>query len=145
MNNKITINGEEITIDKIPLGRYADLLDAIKTLPGDIVGDVMGFDKMKEAEVLGQLPRIFSVALPQFIKILSIATALDEEYIREKVGLTEAAKMVIMIFQVNDYITLKNVIGSAFESFRMNRAGSDKKEATAGTTPTAPAEDGSTK
>lgn len=140
LNNTIIINGEEIKIEKIPLGRYAELLEALKTLPKEIVGDVMGMDKLTEAQVVGKLPDILLVAFPEFLKILAIATNLELDYIKKRVGLMEAVKMITIVFKVNDYLTLKNVVGSVFKNYKSARA-----EATPGTTPTPPAENGSTK
>lgn len=94
----IKLDDKTVTISKLPLGKYADLLKALKELPKK----VEGLDKMTPDEVMKNAPRLIGEALPEFIEILSIATPLTKEEL-EQIGLDEAVRLVIAVFEVNNY------------------------------------------
>jgi len=98
--NTITVQTDagEIQIAKLPIGRYAELLKAIKELPKH----VKGMDKMTNDEILAMLPTLIGEALPDFIGILTIATPLKAEQI-EAMGLDEVTRVVLAVVEVNNY------------------------------------------
>lgn len=113
--NTITIEnlGKEVTIKKLPLGKYAELIKSIdKELP-DLFKKFEGLDMDDNEGMLQQLPEIITSALPQFAKILSIATyhrdddrklvmQLTAEDIEESVGLDEAMDILMAAWEVNN-------------------------------------------
>lgn len=100
MNKSITLNldGKTLVVKQLPLRRYAELLEAVQNLPKSIGG----IDKLNNDEIFNQLPLLVSKALPDVLKMLTIATDLKQEEIDE-LGLADAIKIVVAIVEVNDY------------------------------------------
>lgn len=88
----------EIQIEKLPLGKYAELLKAIKELPKH----VKGLENKPNDEILAMLPTLIGEALPDFIGILTIATPLKAEQI-ENMGLDEVTRVLLAVIEVNNY------------------------------------------
>lgn len=97
---KVEINTLHKTIDikKLPLGKYAELLGAIKELPKHL----NSFEKLDNAKIIDALPQLISSAMPDFIHIMTIATELDKKEI-ESIGLDEAVDIVLAVIEVNNY------------------------------------------
>ena len=110
MANTITLHldGGEVIIAKLPLGKYAELFKAIKELPKKIKGLVLT-DKTKMIEII---PQLMGEAMPDVINILEIATPLKREEI-EALGLDEATQIMIAILQVNNYSAVYEMIKKA--------------------------------
>lgn len=94
----VKIDTGEIEVAKLPIGKYAELLKAVKELPKH----VKGLDKKTNDEVFAQLPTLIGEALPDFIDILTIATPLKKEQI-EAMGLDEVTRVVVAIVEVNNF------------------------------------------
>jgi hypothetical protein len=94
----VDIDGQKITVEKLPLGKYAELLKAIKELPKH----VDKLKKMDSQEGLEMLPALIGDSLPDFINILAIATPLSTEEI-DLLGLDDAVKLVLAVVEVNNY------------------------------------------
>lgn len=95
---KIKLDTKEVEIAKLPIGKYAELLRAIKELPKHISG-LQGKDNQA---IFDMLPAIIADALPDVIGILTIATPLKAEEI-EAMGLDEVTKVVLAVIEVNNY------------------------------------------
>lgn len=95
---KIQTDSGVVEVSKLPLGRYAELLKAIKELPKHIAG----FQGKTNDQIFDNLPLIIADALPDVIGILEIATPLKKEEI-EKMGLDEVTRVVVGIIEVNNY------------------------------------------
>lgn len=98
--NEITVklDNRELIVKKLPLGKYAELLGAIKQLPKHIQ-NLGAFDN---PTIIAQLPQLIAGATPDFMAIISIATDLKKEEV-EALGLNEAVKILIAIIEVNKY------------------------------------------
>jgi hypothetical protein len=98
MSKSITVELETgaIEIKRLPLGKYADLLKALETLPGQLAG----FTDLKNDELLSKLPAIIGNSLPEVMKIISIAANLPEKDVAE-LGLDETIEILMAIFEVN--------------------------------------------
>lgn len=94
----VKLDDKEIEVAKLPIGKYAELLKAIKELPKH-VGGLQG---KTNDEILATLPMIISEALPDFIGILMIATPLKRQEI-EAMGLDEVTRVVLAVIEVNNY------------------------------------------
>lgn len=97
---KITVKLDKQTIEvsKLPLGKYAELLKAIKEIPKHVAG----MEKRTADEFLEQLPTLVGSSLPDFVNIFTIATPLTAEEVNE-LGLDEAVKLAVAIWEVNNY------------------------------------------
>lgn len=110
---KIENLGKEVTIKKLPLGKYAELIKSIdKDLP-DLFKQFDGMDLDDNEGMLKQLPTIITNALSQFAKILSIATyhrtderklvvQLTPEDFEDSVALDEAVDIMMAAWEVNN-------------------------------------------
>lgn len=111
----------DIQIKKLPLGKYSELIQSIdKELP-ELWKKFDGMDTDDEGAMFEALPEIISGALPQFSKILSIATyirtddrklvkQLDEEDFQDAVGLDEAVDIAFAAWESNN---LKKLVDKA--------------------------------
>jgi hypothetical protein len=91
-------SGKEVAVKKLPLGKYAELLGALDELPKHL----NGFDTKSTDDLVAQLPKLIAVALPDVIKVVSIATDLTAEQVAE-LGLDEVVKIIVALIEVNNY------------------------------------------
>ena len=99
MKKQITLDdGQIVIIDKLPIGKYAELLSSMQELPKkfDLFIDV---EKSKMIEIL---PKIIGESLPEVLKIIDIATPLEPDEI-DKLGLSEVVDILIGIALANNY------------------------------------------
>lgn len=95
---KVKLDEREIEVSKLPLGKYAELLKAIQSLPKHI----KGLQGKTNDEVIEQLPYLIGESLPDAIALLTIATDLKSEEI-EVLGLDEVVRIVVAVIEVNNY------------------------------------------
>lgn len=95
---KLKLDNGEIEIAKLPIGKYAELLKAIKELPKHI----KGLENQSTDSIIEMLPTLIGESLPDFIEILTIATPLKKEDI-EAMGLDEVTRVVVAVIDVNNY------------------------------------------
>ena len=110
----VTVDEKLYTIKKMPLGRYAELFEALNDLPPEITSKIVDIDKLDINSFVGILPLLLSKSFPNIIKVLSIATGIEVEILKEKCDLEEAIKLVEGIFKVNNYLSVKNALVAAF-------------------------------
>lgn len=94
----VTLDIGTVEVAKLPIGKYAELLKAIK----ELTKHIKGLENKTNDEIFAQLPALISEALPDFIAILTIATPLKAEQI-EAMGLDEVTRVVLAIVEVNNY------------------------------------------
>lgn len=102
MKNRITItiDGQSVEIKKLPLGKYAELLRAVKELP-KIIGLI---DGNSTEEIVRKIPEIVATSLPDVINILTIATPLKREFMEsDDFGLYDAVAAISAVIEVNNY------------------------------------------
>lgn len=104
----IHLDDRDVEISKLPLGRFAELLRAIKELPKHI----SGLDNQSAEGIIQQLPFIVSESLPDVIAILAIATPLKENEI-EELGLNEVVNLVAGVLEVNKFVEAYETIKKA--------------------------------
>ena len=110
----VQLDGKTITIKKLPLGKYAELLDAIETLPKS----VGGLEGLSNDDVFSRLPKIIAKSLPEFIKIISIASDLPEEEVAA-LGLDEVIRMLKAIAEVNNFGEVLDTIKKALANQKL--------------------------
>lgn len=94
----VRLDGREIEVAKLPIGKFAELLKAIKELPKHI----KGLENKTNEDIFAQLPTLIAEALPDFIEILTVATPLKKEEI-EELGIYEVTKLVVAVVEVNNF------------------------------------------
>lgn len=97
-NIKIKLDYSEVEISKLALGKYSELLKAIKRLPKS----VMSLNGKTNDEIFDLIPSLIGESLPDVIDLLTIATPLSKEEI-ENLGLDEVVRIVIAVIEVNNY------------------------------------------
>jgi len=63
------------------------------------------------------------------VKILSVASDVPEEKLMDEYGLAEAAILLQAVFEVNDFLAVKNALVAAFKGVKTQTiaTGNDKK------------------
>jgi len=103
---RIEINNKNYEINKLPLGRYVEVIDALDKLPSQI-GEL---GELSEENVIAHLPRIIKVAFPELVRIVSLGSGINEDTIKEEFGLTDFVQVIKAIFDVNEFGKLGEVI-----------------------------------
>lgn len=112
---KVTINQKEFVVKKMPLGRYAELLNAIEELPPEVTKEIAGLDKISTDQFLSKLPLILGKSFPKLVKAISAASGIPEDILLVEADLVEAVQVVKAIFEVNDFLAVKNALVAAFQ------------------------------
>lgn len=114
---------EKITVEKVPLGKWKNLIDTVKRL-FKVLPEVLEakgiedtdeyMETMTMQDLIMLLPDMLEVAAEEIFNLLSIGSGLSTEYIEEKVGLDEAVELFEAIIEVNNLIKVaekgKNLI-----------------------------------
>lgn len=100
MKKTIAVKLEDRTIEisRLPLGKYGELLKALRELPKRIPG----LAGKKTDDILQELPVLIGEAFPDFLNILTIATPLNREEV-ENLGLDEVTRIILAVVDVNNY------------------------------------------
>jgi hypothetical protein len=101
----VKLDDQTITISKLPLGKYAELLRSVRELPKNL----SNFGDLTSEMTLVKLPEIIADSLPDFLKILNIATGLKPEQL-EQLGLDEITKLIVGVIEVNNYKEIYNTL-----------------------------------
>lgn len=106
---KVKTDKRVIEVSKLPIGKYAQLLNSIEELPKHI----SGLDSLSEETIISKAPQLIAACLPDVIKIITIATDATEEEVQEW-GLEEATNVLLAILEVNKYKNVYENIKKAF-------------------------------
>ena len=103
----IQVNDQPLTIKKLPLGNYVDLIKAIKELPKH-------FDKIKtEKDIIENLPYLLSECAPDIFGIIHVATGLDTAYIENELGMDDLVEIISAVLAVNNYSKIYDKVKKA--------------------------------
>jgi hypothetical protein len=97
-------NGEKVVVKKLPLGKYAQLMLALKKLPTTIVNDLQNIDTANEDALFSTLFGIFGEAWGQVIEIIAIGSGIDADRLEndETIGLDGGVALFLAIYEVNN-------------------------------------------
>lgn len=100
MRKKIDVEmqGKTVAVEELPIGKYAELLQAVKELPKHL-GDMQS---LTPDAMIEKLPYLISVALPDVLGILEIATPFKREDL-EDMGLADITALSVAVITVNNY------------------------------------------
>lgn len=96
----IHINDKDITVAKLPLGRYAEFVKALKPLTAKFDA----FSGKENSEILAALPEVISNAIPETIHVLAVVTQVSEEEIANEWGLEDLITVFIAVVQENRFL-----------------------------------------
>jgi hypothetical protein len=91
-------NGKVVTVTKLPLKKYVELLKGLQELPKHL----SGMEGLTNQELFAKLPDIIADALPDVVRILSIASDLKEDEINE-LPLDEVIEVFMSIIEENKF------------------------------------------
>lgn len=104
----ITVKTEHgnVVVHKMPLADYAELLKALDNVPKQLGAIFGGMDdellaKMSNVDYLALLPQILAGSWGDLIKVVSIPTDKDAEFMA-KLDLPDAVDVVAAILELND-------------------------------------------
>jgi hypothetical protein len=115
---EITLGKDKYIVKKMALRKYAAFLEVIGNLPEDVKAEIAGADLEDKNKFISNLPRLISKAFPQMVKVLSIASDVPEEKLMDEYGLAEAAIVFQTIFELNDFLAVKNAVVAAFKGVK---------------------------
>lgn len=114
----ITINGKDIVLKKLPLGKYAAILKAMKKLP-----EKLGkFGEISNEKVIALLPSMISDSLPELLQILSIASDIPVKELEDDYGLDDVTLLLQGIFDVNDFALVKKNIQNLLKTVKQEKS-----------------------
>jgi len=116
-HRQVIIDGQPVRIEKAGLGRWAQALRILEGLSGDLI------KAMDEAEASfdGFVQSILSLAASntdRIIEAVALLTGLEEDVLREKVGLVELADILAAAVEVNRLHELPGKFGKLVELLR---------------------------
>ena len=106
----VTINDKKVEVKKLPLGKYAEVLEALDKLPQKL----SGLDKISEDKIISILPKLLSDSFPELIKIISVASDVPEKELTEEYGLDDVTTLLKAIFEVNNFNLVKKNLQDTF-------------------------------
>lgn len=106
----ITINDQEVTIKKLPLGKYAELLKSVKELPKHLDK----IDGKSQKEILENIPFLLSECSPDIFRLIHITTGLDLIYIENELGMDDFVEIISAVLTVNNYGKIYSKIKKGF-------------------------------
>lgn len=112
---EITVNGKPVIVKKLALGKYGALLQALDNLPPEVAQEISNLDKASTEQFLAKLPALLGKAWDSIVKMLSIATDLEAEYLTNECDLVDGANLLKAVFEVNDFLAVKNALSAAFQ------------------------------
>lgn len=94
----VTVDG--FTIYKLKMSEYAQVFDKLQKVP-ELIG---GLDLESPNAMLAALPKLVSVALPEVMEVLAIATRKSVEEIDETMEPKTAIKCLKAMLEINDFL-----------------------------------------
>lgn len=105
---KIKLDNQTVEIKKLAIGKYAELLKALKEIPKKVTG----LSGVSNDQILELLPSLIGDSLPEVINVLTIATPLTAEELNE-MGLDEIVSIALAVYEVNNYRNIYDQIKKA--------------------------------
>lgn len=105
MNNTFTISdGSVVTVKKLVLLDFAEVLKRIDALPEKLIG------VDSAASIMFQVASVVSTSLPEIVGIIEICTDAKPEVI-EQFDLSELMELTALILEVNKYEKIMSFLG----------------------------------
>jgi hypothetical protein len=123
---EITLGKDTYQIKKMALRKYAEFLDVLDNLPIDVRNDLVGIDLQDNDKFIASLPHLLKNAFPQIVKVLSVASDVPEDKLMDEYGLAEAALLLKTVFEVNDFLSVKNALVAAFKGIKNQTIATEK-------------------
>ncbi|MFB4472140.1 hypothetical protein ACDI16_04185 [Oceanobacillus caeni] len=101
--NETQVVREEVTIKKIPVGKFAELMLAVKKLPNLVMANITAEDleNVNAELMLTKLPVLVAGAQDEIFKLTSVASGITKKEI-EQLDFEEFFQVVEAILEVNN-------------------------------------------
>lgn len=106
---EVKLENRTLVVQKLPLKKYADLLNALQKLPTHL----SGLDKVSNEKLIEMLPSIIADSFEDIVAVFTVATDLKKEEV-EEMGLDEATDVFVAVMEVNDYRNIYEKVKKAF-------------------------------
>lgn len=134
-SKKIKINNIDYSINKLPLGKYAELLERLDTLPEEISEIFLEIDidveNKNNSQWVRVLPKLLAKAFPQTIEIISFSSGIPQKVLIDECGLAEVIEILETVWETNDFDIVKNKLASVFQKVAKNKQDEKVAEETA--------------
>lgn len=101
----VVVNGRQVTVSKLSLGKYAQVFMALKELPKQL----SELENFNNEQFIAKLPFLIGKSLPELAKITSIASGIPEKEITDELGLDDITEIWIAILEVNN---IEKIVGN---------------------------------
>lgn len=97
-------DNEKIEIKKLPLGKYAQLMLALKNMPTSVMTELQAIDTTNNDATIQALFGLFGQAWGQILEIISIGSGIDVDRLEndESIGLDGGVELLLAIYEVNN-------------------------------------------
>ena len=112
---EVQIGDETIKVEKLPLGKYAQLMLALKNMPSNVVKDLQSIDTSDEDATISAIFGVFGQAWGQILEILSIGSGISKDRIENDpaIGLDGGVALFLAIYEVNNLDKVVNQVKNA--------------------------------
>jgi hypothetical protein len=115
---EVKLDNDSYFIKKMPLRKYAAFLEVLDELPQEVKKVFSSADTSSNDQFFNSIFSVLSKSFPQVVKLLSVATDVPEEKLMDEYGLLEAAILLKAVFEVNDFLAVKNALVAAFKGIK---------------------------
>lgn len=95
---------EKVEVEKLPLGKYAELLVTLRNVPTKIMSELQQMDGQSEEESLQMMLGMFGEAWGQILDIIAIGTGVDRDRIENdsSIGIDGGIELFFAVYEVNN-------------------------------------------
>lgn len=100
----VELGEETIEISKLPLGKYAQLMLALKNMPTSVMSEFQTIDTENDEATIQAVFGLFGQAWGQVLDILAIGSGIEKDRIENDptIGLDGGVALFLAIYEVNN-------------------------------------------
>ncbi len=112
---EIVLDDQTITVQKLPLKKYADLLSILDEIPKQFES----FDQLQQDKMIQSIPKILKNALPEALNVMAVFTGIPKEEIGE-LGMHELVRLFAGVLEANKYDEVFDVVKKIFAQSKVS-------------------------
>ncbi|WP_339227843.1 hypothetical protein NSQ77_20015 [Oceanobacillus sp. FSL K6-2867] len=116
-SKNIQINGQEVEIKKIQIGKFAELMLAVEKLPS-IVTEVVSLEELENLNtelILTKLPTLIANAQDEVFKLVSVASGIEKV---DELGFEEFIDVVTAVIELNNISAIVSKVKNLGKVFK---------------------------
>lgn len=100
----VELGEEKVEIQKLPLGKYAQLMLALKNMPTSVMKDLQAIDTNDEDGTIQAIFGLFGQSWGQILEIIAIGSGIEKDRIENDptIGLDGGVALFLAIYEVNN-------------------------------------------